>query len=89
MTSPSQSDRMESHLWADRTNPQNGCKNTTNDRRSGKNTHAYTHRHTHTLFIIAEPNHIMVKRIREFNSINVLSLRSVSNMISLSETDDS
>lgn len=57
MTSPSRPDRMESHLWADRTNPQNGCKNTTNDRRSGKNTHTYTHAHS-----TSQPNHIMLKR---------------------------
>lgn len=36
----------KSHLWADRTNPQSGCKNTTNDRWSGKKTRLHTRTHT-------------------------------------------
>lgn len=74
MTSPSRSDRMESHLWADRTNPQKDCKNTTNDTRSGKNTHTHI-AHTH---YTSQTNHIMLKGIREFNSEQVSSLSLLS-----------
>lgn len=61
MTSPSQFDCMESHLWADWTHPQNGCKNTTNDRQSEKNTHTHSHN-------TSQSKHILMKRIREFTA---------------------
>lgn len=79
MTSPSQSDRMESHLWADRMNPQSGCKNTTNDRRGGKNTHEHAP---------SQLNYcIRCLRRSGFNAEQGMNLLSVRRMIWLSEAD--
>lgn len=69
MTSPSRADRMESHLWADRTNPQSGCKNTSNDRRCRRNTHGPC-AHRTPPYVPAEA----MQRLRETGSLRVSCL---------------
>lgn len=62
MTSPSWSDRMESHSWADRAKPQKTVK-------IRLMTDEAERLHTPTSY--AQPNYMVLQRSREFNSVQL------------------